>query len=94
MGATIRIDEGDQISLGRSSAGVPGWAWTRLPLFQESDSRVAGDDISRKHWRAVVHHDHFEQVAVECLCLEAAQAGRQPIRLIKVRNNHRDPDSH
>jgi hypothetical protein len=56
--------------------------------MQQSHGGVAGDNLLRRGCGAVVDDDDLKQGPGKSLCLEAAEAGLQLGRLIKMGNNN------
>ncbi len=90
IGATIGVDEGKNFALRRRDASIPCWPRPGAALSEQARVGMSRHDFPRDIYGAVVDNNDLEQVAAECLRIKAREAGFEPVRLVEMRNNHRN----
>ena len=88
MGATISIDECNDVTRCMPNSAIARGAGAGLQFAQQSCAGMLSDNMLGGRNRAVVHNDDLEEATRQALSVKAAEAGIEGIWLIEMRDNN------
>ena len=86
MGATIGIDECDDVTRRMPNSAITRGAGAGLQFAQQSCAGMLSYNMLGGRNRTVVHNDDLEEATRQALSFKAAEAGVKGIWLIEMRD--------